>query len=197
MSIAVSIQALLKTSLAMLGGLKRCRSGVSTVEFAMLSPVFILILAAMVDFGLVLHKRLQLNSAVSSATNYALLQAGELDSTNAADLANKTAAVLMGSGFGNWNTTVLVNDAVKLTVKDGTATSTSGNGSANLCYCPERVGAVVTWGPAVACGDICPSGGIAGKFIHITLASPHEPIFGGFGFVDNGAVAVETMLQAQ
>jgi Flp pilus assembly protein TadG len=197
MSIAASIQTWLKTGPATLGALKRCRSGVSTVEFAMLSPVFILILAATVDFGLVLHKRLQLNSAVSAATNYTLLQGSELDSTNAQELANKTAAVLVGSGSGTWNTTVLVNNAVKLTVKDGTATSTSGGGSADLCYCPERTGAAITWGAAVTCGDVCPSGGIAGKFVHITLASTHEPIFSGFGLVDSGAVVVETMLQAQ
>ena len=118
---------------------RHCSRGVATVEFAMLSPVLILILAAITDFGLVLHKKAQLDASVSAAANYALLQSEGLSSSNASQLAIKTATVLIGSSSGNTEATVLVNNALKLIVADGKATSQPGVGSADSCYCPVRI----------------------------------------------------------
>ena len=55
--------------------LGRDQRGTSGVEFALLAPVMLLILAGMVDFGMTLWARLQLEQSLSTITNYAIVSA--------------------------------------------------------------------------------------------------------------------------
>ncbi len=183
---------------ASLARLLRSRSGISTVEFALIAPVFVLLFAGTVDFGLALHKRFQINSAVSAGANYTLLRADDISSANAAALAAQIAAVVAGnSGPGRVTVSVNVNNNSSVTLTDGEATPGEGGGAADACYCPIRNANGLTWGNAVACGAACPTAGQSGKFVEIDVSKPHDPLFGAIVMGDSRSIDLSTFLQAQ
>ena len=85
--------------------LRRETAGVSAVEFALVSPVLIVILAATVDIGASLKAKFDLSSAISAGSNYALLGADKVSSTGGGTLAANIMAahqrpLLLGQGEG-------------------------------------------------------------------------------------------------
>ncbi|RVC58475.1 MAG: pilus assembly protein [Mesorhizobium sp.] len=185
---------------ALARSLCRDRSGVSAVEFALVSPVLITILAGTVDIGASLKAKFDLTSAISAGSNYALLGADKVTSTGGATLAANIMAVV-SSGLSSTGGTikVVVNNGASITYNASTATaSQSGTASnADLCYCPTVSGTTVTWGTSVTCSTACPKGGISGKFVAITASRPFAPLFGGLGIVKSGNIGVEAVVQPQ
>lgn len=172
--------------------------GASAVEFALIVPLLLLILAGVVDLGSALKAKFDLNAAVSAAANYALLNASSVNSTDGAALADKLADIAKGSlsgGYGDID--IGINGGTSVVFASGQMTKGGSASNADKCYCPTGSGAAMSYGSAVACGSVCSSGGTAGKFITIRAAKPHSPLFGGFGIVDDGEIAIHTVVRPQ
>jgi Flp pilus assembly protein TadG len=173
-------------------------AGAMAAEFALIAPIFALILVGAVDFGGVLYVEFGLNAAVSAAADYTLVKASNVSSANGAALASQLVSITSSSHATNWATaTVVVNNGPSAT---GTSSSTTTSGTAanaDLCYCPTISGSTVTWGAAVTCGAACAGGSLAGKFVTISAARTYAPIFGSFGIVTNNAIASSTVVQVQ
>lgn len=180
--------------------LQRETSGVSAVEFALVTPVLLLILAGIVDIGGSLKAKFELSSAVSAGSNYALLNGASISAAGGSGLANNIAAVVTSGLDSNRGTIqVVVNNGPTVSVNATTSTSTQfGNASnADSCYCPTGSANSLIWGSIMICGSTCPAGGMAGKFVTIAASKPYAPLFGGFGIVTNGNINVQSVVQPQ
>jgi|GEM_PF-722358 len=180
--------------------LTREKGGASAVEFALISPVLVLILAGTVDIGASLKAKFDLSTAVSAGSNYALLGATKVNSAGGSALAgNIIAVVASGLGSAGGNVQVVINNGASVSYNASTAVTTqSGTASnADLCYCPTGTAGSVTWGSSVTCGSTCPTGGIAGKFVTISANRSFSPLFGGMGIVSSGNITVQAMIQPQ
>jgi len=176
------------------------RRGVAAVEFALLTPVFCLLLAGIVDLGGALYTKFKLDSAVTAGANYAQINAGNVSSTNGQALATNIATIVETSQGSGWaNDGVVVNDGPSTSVSSGTA-STSGTASnADLCYCPTGAPGAFTWGSSTTCGSACPGSntGYAGKFVTITATKQYTPIFSSYGIVQNNTISASAAVQVQ
>ena len=80
----------------------RARSGIAALEFGLLTPLFLILLAAVVDFANAYTAKSLLDATVASAANYVLLNASNPNSTtigtNAANLIGNSKDA---SGFGS------------------------------------------------------------------------------------------------
>lgn len=176
--------------------LTRDEDGVSSVEFALIGPVLLLILAGVVDFGGALKAKFDLNSSLAAASNFAMMNGDSVTSDGGADLASKIAAIARGGlSGGAGSVEVNVNDGPKLTYADGTTATSTTAGRADRCYCPTRSGETITFGTAATCGSACGSGAHAGKFVVIRASKPYNPLFGGFGIVEAGNIRVMSVVQ--
>ncbi|TPN01369.1 TadE/TadG family type IV pilus assembly protein [Mesorhizobium sp. B2-1-3A] len=179
--------------------LRRQKAGVSAVEFALVTPVLLVILAGTVDIGGSLKAKFELSSAVSAGSNYALLNGDKVNSSGGSALAGNIATVVTSGLSGNaGNIQVVVNNGPTIAYDASTSKATQSGTAANadLCYCPGNSG-TVAWSTPVACASICSAGGIAGKFVTIAASKPYTPLFGGFGIVTNGNITVNSVVQPQ
>jgi Flp pilus assembly protein TadG len=177
----------------------RCRRGVSTVEFAMIAPVFLLILAGVVDLGGALHAKFKLNAAVSASANFVLVNADKVNAEDGAQLAAQAATIVssdLPQGIGT--VSVAINNGLTFSYADGVGSTTGGVSSADKCFCPQMTVGGVSWGSAVSCGGACASGGTAGKYITIMVAQSYAPLFAGFGVVgEDDRIGVRTVVRPQ
>lgn len=127
--------------------------GVAAIEFALVAPIFCLIVAAVVDFGGVLYVRFSLNGALSAAANYSLINAQNVNATNGQGFATNIVAVLTSSSSADG--TVTVNNGPTATLNSGVVSTGGVASSANACYCPTGSSSNVAWGTAVTCGSAC------------------------------------------
>lgn len=175
-------------------------AGVSAVEFALVTPIFLLILAGTVDIGGSLKAKFELSSAVAAGSNYALLNGSSVSSSGGASLARNITAVA-ASGFTSANGTiqVVINNGTSIAYDASTsAAAQSGTASnADLCYCPTANAGSLTWGSSATCGSVCAGGGTAGKFVTISASKPYSPLFGGMGIVKSGNITVQSVIQPQ
>ncbi|UDL91347.1 pilus assembly protein [Mesorhizobium sp. PAMC28654] len=175
-------------------------TGVSAVEFALVSPILLLILAGTVDIGGSLKAKFELSTAVSAGSNYALLNGANVSSAGGSALANNIVAVTASGLSGNGgNVQVVINNGASTSLNASTSVTTqSGTASnADLCYCPTSSGGALTWGSSVTCGSICSGGGMAGKFVTISASKPYSPLFGGLDVVQGGNITVQSVIQPQ
>ncbi len=179
-------------------GFLRSRDGASAVEFAFIAPVLLLIVAGVVDIGGALRIKFNLNSALSAASNFAMMNGDAVNSDDAADLAAKIAAIV-GSAMAreDGSIKIIVNEGETVSYVAGETETSKASGKADQCYCPTRSGHDVTFGSPVTCGAVCPSGTTAGKFVVIRASLPYNPLFGGFGVVEEGNVAAFAVVRPQ
>jgi Flp pilus assembly pilin Flp len=178
-------------------GFLRDKRGVSAVEFALVAPIFLLLLSGTVELGGMLYTRFQLNSAVSAAATYSVLNGSTLTAATAPTLATNAAAVVAGNTASSVAVTVNINNAFSRSISGG-APAQSGNAAvADQCFCPTRVDDAVSWGSALACESLCPNGSVAGKFVAITASRPYLPLFSGYQIVNNGQIRVTTLAQVR
>lgn len=190
----------LRTPGALLRAIRKDAAGIAAVEFAILSPLFGVVLAGAIDFGGLLYTKYNLDAVVSSAADYVLVNAASVDSTEGQSLANSIASIIASGGQSNWaNATIVVNNGPTATMATGSnSVTTSGTASdANSCYCPTVGSSGVSWGSATPCGNSCPTGNLAGKFVYISASATYSPVFSTFGIVKNGAVSIAALVQAQ
>lgn len=172
------------------------RRGAAALEFGLLSPVFIAILAAIVDIGSALTGSLFVNSAVAAGSNFGLVNAANVTSANGATLANNIAAIVANNNNAA-TSNVVVNNGPTASVTLGTPASGGTAANANSCYCPTGTATSLTWGSAIACGNSCTGGGTAGKFILVSARYSFTPLFGGLSFVPAGNITAASVVQTQ
>lgn len=155
--------------------------GVAAIEFAIYGTVFLTILAATVDIGLLLFTQSELDAAVSAGAQYAANSAAVV-ATDPSGLNTSISDIVNNSSGSGWATsTVNVNN---------------GN-DATGCYCPTGTPGDWSWGSTVTCGSACAGGGLGGQFVTITASRSFSPIFSGFGFVPAGTVSRSALVETQ
>jgi Flp pilus assembly protein TadG len=178
--------------------LLRDRRGVAAIEFALMTPVFCLLLAGVVDLGGALYTKFKLDSAVTAGANFAQINAANVSSTGGPALATNIATIVETSEGAGWaDDSVVVNNGPTASVTGGTAASGGTASNADVCYCPTGTAASFTWGSSTTCGAACPSGGYAGKFVIITATRAYTPIFSSYGVVQNDAITTSSAVQVQ
>jgi Flp pilus assembly protein TadG len=183
-----------------LGAFGRDRRGVAAVELALLTPVFCLLLAGVVDLGGALFTKFKLDSAVTAGANYAQINASNVNSTNGGTLAANIATIVETSQGSGWaDDGVVVNNGPTTTVTAGTPATTGTAANADACYCPSGTVSAFTWGASTTCGAACPgtSTGYAGKFVTITATKTYTPIFSSYGIVQNDTITATSVVQVQ
>jgi Flp pilus assembly protein TadG len=176
------------------------RRGIAAVEFALVTPIFCLLLAGIVDLGGALFTKFRLDSAITAGANFAQVNAGNVNSSNGQTLANNIATIVETSQGSSWaDDGVIVNNGPAATVAGGTATPSGTATSADVCYCPTGAPGGFTWGSAVTCGNACPgtNTGYAGKFVTITASHSYSPIFSSYGIVQNNTISASAAVQVQ
>lgn len=172
--------------------------GTSAVEFGLLAPIFFLLFAAVVDLGGTIYTRLLVESAVSAGANFALVNQGNVSSTNGASLAASIGTIVAGSVGGTLASgKVVVNNGPTVTVTNGVAGSSGVATNADSCYCPSGLPGAWSWGTAVTCGAACTGGGIAGKFVTLVVSQTYTPFFSNYAIVQNGTITATAIVQAQ
>lgn len=176
------------------------RRGVAALEFGLLAPVLMMVLAGIVDIGNATVAKIALNGVVNSSASYALVRYDQVNSTSGATLASDLGKIAANGRKTAWADAVItVNNGPKSTVTNGVAAPSGTAASADSCYCPTGAATgTVTWGTATTCGNACPSGGgKAGKFVLISASHTYTPIFSGYSFVPNGKLTVAALVQVQ
>jgi Flp pilus assembly protein TadG len=152
----------------------------SIVEFALVMPIFLLLLGAAVDFGAMVRTKMLLSSAVSAAADYAIANATLVESTDGPTLA-QTLASLMASanGTANWaNSYAQVNYGPAVTISAGASTATGTAANANLYYCPTGSLTNTTPGTGTASSQSCggSSSLYGGKYIVLQASRNFSPL---------------------
>jgi Flp pilus assembly protein TadG len=189
-----------RSTLRPLWVLARDRGGIAAVEFALLTPVFCLLLAGVVDLGGALYAKFKLDSAVTAGANYAQINAASVNSSNGQTLANNIATIVETSQGSGWaDDGVVVNNGPSTSVTSGTPTTGGTAANADVCYCPTGAVGTFTWGSSATCGSACPGSGAgyAGKFVTITATKTYTPIFSSYGIVQNDTITATAAVQVQ
>jgi Flp pilus assembly protein TadG len=174
-----------------------CKANAS-VEFAMVFPVLLVSLAAAIDMGGLLSLRLQLETAVTAATNYALVSNANVSSANGAALASNLSVILTAN-IGNPITagSIIVNNGPSVTITNGTSVTGGTAANADLLYCPTGTTNPWSWGSSVPANTTCALGGPAGKFVTVSVSARYTPIFSSYGFVQGNIVSASAIVQTQ
>ena len=159
-------------------------AGVAAIEFAIYALVFLMIVAATVDIGLLMFTGAQLDAAVSAGAEYAVNQ------------PLPSAMVTSNPSGLNTNISNIVNNAIGTGWATSTVNVNNGNDSTH-CYCPTGTPGNWTWGSTVTCGSACAGGGIGGQFVTITASRAVSPLFPTFGFVANGTLTRNALVETQ
>jgi Flp pilus assembly protein TadG len=174
------------------------REGTAAVELALISPILLTLFAGIVDFGRVYRAELQLSSAVAAAAQYALLNAANINSANAASMAATLSGIVANSNGANWaGATVTVNGGSSSVVSGGVTTAGGTAANANGCWCPTGAVANWTWGTAATCGTACAGGTLAGKFVSITGSRAFSAILSSYGLIGDRTLHQSVIVQAQ
>ncbi|MEI4233533.1 TadE/TadG family type IV pilus assembly protein [Roseovarius sp. D22-M7] len=176
-----------------LGALLRDARGSIAVEFALVAPVLMVVLAGVIDIGSAAHARLSLQARVTAATEYALLQPAPPDQPAAADMAQRLVGLLQGGG--TTGAEAVVNNAASAAWSEGAVTPSAGPGAATACYCPALSGGAVDWGSPVVCDTPCAAGGTAGPFVRIAAQARHVSLFPAYGFVAGDTLQASAVLR--
>lgn len=172
--------------------------GAAAVEFALVGPIFCFLLAGAVDFGGALYTQLKLDAAVAAGANYAQVNAANVSAANGAALASNIANIVTTSeGTAYANGTVVVNNGPSVTIGGAGGGLGGTDANANACYCPTGAGQSFAWGSSSACGAVCANGGIAGKFVTITVTRAYHPIFSNYGLIANDSISASAAVETQ
>jgi Flp pilus assembly protein TadG len=177
-------------------GFLRDRRAASVVEFALVTPIFLAVLGAAVDFGMAVRTRFQLNSALATASSYAIASASQVNSTNGASLASTLATLLSSANQANWAcASVNINNGPTATAPSGctTVASTAASG-ADSYYCPTGSGSALTWGASYSSATTCSTGSaVAGKFVVLKASRAYTPIIMPAGIIHSPITATSVV----
>ena len=174
------------------------RDGTAAVEMALISPMLMILLAGIIDFGRAYQEEIALSSAVAAASQYALLNVASINSTNAAGLAATLGGIVANTNGAAWaGATVTVNDGATSAIAGGVTTASGSAANADSCWCPTGASAAWNWGVTATCGTACAGGTLAGKFVTIAGTRQFKAIFTAYGLIGNITLHQSTIVQAQ
>lgn len=156
------------------------QSGSAGVEFALIAPVFVLLLAAIFEIGLVMRAQFGLISSVSAAANHTLALGDTIDGGSAQNVAATIAALAAGA---DRSATVNLNNAVTAHSDHGNIAFQDSGGDVTACYCASRLEGAFSWGSVASCGAPCNDGSVAGRFVEISAQVPFNPMLGFYGAI--------------
>jgi len=171
-------------------------AGSPAIEFALIAPVFLLIVAATFDVGSILHGKFRLNAQVSSAASYSQNQGNLIVDNSAASFA-ATVATLVANGTSSIDATVVLNNAISATLTGGAMTTVDSSGIMAQCYCPARVNNTVAWGAQRTCQITCADGSTAGRFIEIRARTPYVAMFEGLGLTEDRMLSANALIRIE
>jgi Flp pilus assembly protein TadG len=119
-----------------LGRTARDRQGVAAVEFALIAPVLLVMLAGVIDFSLYIGTRIELEQALRAGAQYALK-----------DFTDSTTISAAVTGATNLSSVTVSYDPATdsyCECPDGTSNACPGNASYSACSTGERPGLFVT-----------------------------------------------------
>lgn len=128
--------------------LLRSRRATAALEFALVTPVLLIMLGGVVDFGLVMLARSQLASAVAQGAEY---------------------AIATGSSVSPASVKTLVQSASPLSGVTATVSPSSGA----ACYCVTGTPLALT---SHICSSACPDGSSPGIYLTIKAQYTYQPI---------------------
>jgi Flp pilus assembly protein TadG len=176
--------------------LLRARRCVAALEFALIAPVLVMVLAGAVDLGLAVYTWTRLQGALAVGANFAMVNAAKVRSTNndAVTLASEIASLVStGTGVPAADVTVVVNNGPTATVTGGTPATGGTASGADACYCPSGAPGSWTWGSAITCASppstCAGSTNRSGKFVTITASYAFSPFFPAYHFVNGGTMS--------
>jgi Flp pilus assembly protein TadG len=171
-------------------------AGSPAVEFALIAPVLLLIVAATFDVGSIIHSKFRLDARVSSAASYSQNLGSMIVDNTAASFA-ATLATLVSNGTNTVDATVVLNNAMSAAFTDGTMTTSDSSGIMAQCYCPVRVNNAISWGTQKTCQATCTDGTVAGRFIEIRGDTPYVAMFAGLGLTENGIISANALVRIE
>ena len=149
--------------------------GSIAVEFALVAPVLMIVLAGVIDIGSAAYVKHSLNTRVTTATEYALIQSELKENDDPKKLKGKLVSLVQGAS----------SETVEVDVNNGSTD----------CYCPTLSDGEIEWGSAVSCGGSCPSGDVAGQFVRIVATARRVSLFPGYAFSDGDTVTASAVLR--
>lgn len=170
-------------------------SGVSATEFAILAPVFFVILAGIVDIGFTLYSKFRMESQVSAVANYTMTSKNIPTSNSEEDYKNFVTPLVCIAVNSENNNDIQSLDKIQINFNDiyniiwtsGTCDNFSStfdrrtDDKPPYCYCPTRDASTITWGSRETCGSPCSDGSRAGKYLwYETTNSSPLSLFGRF-----------------
>lgn len=150
----------------------RRRAGSAAVEFAIVFPLVLLILAATVDLGFAYYQKSRVGSAISAAAYYAVRNGSTLSSANA-DLMRVTLESIVRSTLGmstNITVSILINNSTNAL-------------DASSYYCVS--GYPPTYTSTGLTPASCSSNLTSGKFVTIRVTEQLQPLILSPGLLSN------------
>ncbi len=188
--------------------LAAARRSIAAVEFALIAPVFVIVLAGTIDLGFAIYTWSRLQGALAAGANYALMNSGAVSHASAAALAQNLSTLVANTntngGDAPATVTVTVNNgpwntATPIPGSSGYSLSYSTGGTAanaDNYYCLAGSPTTWNWGSSVAYGSTCSDSSLAGQFVTIVASYNFTPFFPNYGFIRgntiSGGVAVQT-----
>lgn len=173
------------------------RGGATAVEFALITPILILLFVGIFDVCQLLLLRFRLDAAAASGANFALLQAKKVNSLDGPTLAGQIAALARSDSGSNVATVAVDLNHGPQASASGTANVVASGTATNAdqCYCPQA--SPFAWGAGVSCGTACASNLQSGKFVRVTITRPYSALFSNYGMVSNGNIVATSTVQTQ
>lgn len=176
----------------------RRRDGTAAVEMALISPMLMILIAGIIDFGRAYREEIELSSTVAAASQYALLNVANINSTNAGSLAATLSDIVANANGSSWaGATVTVNNGATNTIANGVPRASGTAANADSCWCPTGASSAWHWGSAATCGNTCAGGTLAGKFVTIAGTRQFTAVFTAYGLIGNITLHQSTIVQAQ
>ncbi|WP_349959217.1 TadE/TadG family type IV pilus assembly protein [Rhizobium sp. ZPR3] len=170
--------------------------GNAAVEFAVLAPLFIFIMAVSFDMGSLIFARFQLEAAISNSASYALVHADQADGLNDSLLAKSIALMIAGQyPSAGASASIAINDGVQANFDGATIRIDGTPASTGACYCPSGSAASFVWGSQQTCSSSCPDGANAGKYVVISAKQTYAPLFSGYNIVNDGYIYASAVVQ--
>jgi len=153
-----------------------CRA-TAALEFALASPMLIVLLGGAADYGLAQYNRALLANAVSAGAQYAVLTGTGVTTANITSIIQNT------STLPNAATTVIV-----------TYSSISPGVPSPGWYCITGTAPTVT---SSTSGGVCADGSSAGYYISMKATYSFNGLFGGFMSLSSNTMAEQATVKVQ
>ncbi|HXV32133.1 MAG TPA: TadE/TadG family type IV pilus assembly protein [Sinorhizobium sp.] len=172
--------------------------GNAAIEFALLAPIFAVILAGGIDLAVLIMSRFHLEATVSNSASYALVKADMVDAENSSDLAETMATMIASEDTtGETQASIVINNGA-IADYDGAKISIHGTASrADACYCPDGTATSLDWGSERSCASSCPKGSEAGKYVVITVKQAYAPLFSSFGIIKDDSIQASAIVRTK